>query len=181
MQKQAQMTATESTIIFELMERMMGPVLGRNEVEIFTPRSNRAFGIMNRGGAFRDIPLSEEALKSIVGNIKVEFIGPLARSQKLKDAQATSQWIRESVEASTTTGKVEILDYINWDEWVQENGRGKGVPESLIVDDADVEEIREERAQRIAEAQEKEDAKDLVDAAGKLGKIGGGDAEGQVA
>jgi len=98
MQKQAQMTATESTIIFELMERMMGPVLGRNELEIFKPRSRRTFGIMNRGGAFSDIPLTAKGLKQILGNVGVEFIGPLARSQKLKDARSTSDWIRETVE-----------------------------------------------------------------------------------
>jgi hypothetical protein len=179
MQKQAQMTATESTIIFELMERMMGPVLGRQEVEIFSPRINRVFGIMNRGGAFADIPLTEKGLKAIVGNIKVEFIGPLARSQKLKEAQSTSAWIKETAEYASLTGREEVLDNINADEWSRENARSKGVLQKLVNTDATMEELREQRAQKAAELQEKEDLKDLAEGVGKLAKVGGGDNGGR--
>jgi len=176
MQKQAQMTATESTIIFELMERMMGPVLGRQEVEIFSPRINRAFGIMNRGGAFDDIPVTKESLRNIVGNIKLEFIGPLARSQKLKDAQSTAEWIRETAEYAAQAQRPQVLDNLNEDEWVVENARGKGVPEKLITLPDARDEIREQRAQEAQEFQEREDAKLAADAAGKLGvNLGGGD------
>lgn len=175
MQKQAQMTATESTIIFELMERMMGPVLGRQEVEIFKPRINRAFGIMNRGGAFDDLLEKKEA-QSLIGNIKLEFLGPLARSQKLKDAQSTTAWIRETVEISNLAGRPDIMDPINFDGWATENGSGKGVPEHLINNEDVIAEIRSDRAEKEAKLQELEEAKIAADAAGKLGvKVGGED------
>ncbi len=179
MQKQAQMTATESTIIFELMERMMGPVLGRQEVEIFSPRINRVFGIMNRGGAFLDIPLTKKGLKAVVGNIKIEFIGPLARSQKLKEAQSTSAWIKETAEYATLTGRVAVLDTINEDAWAKENAKSKGVMQKLVNTDATMEELREQRAQDQQELQEREDAKLLADSVGKLAKTGGGDNGGR--
>lgn len=179
MQKQAQMTATESTIIFELMERMMGPVLGRNEVEIFKPRIKRALGIMNRGGAFKDIG-PPDIIDKLLGNVlKLEFLGPLARSQKSKDAQSTTAWIKETIDASNLAQRPDILDTINFDKWVKDNGSGKGVPEDLINNEDTIADIRAKRAAEQKELQEREDAKIAADAAGKIGvKIGGEDEQG---
>ena len=70
-------TATEIEKRWELMRRVLGPTLGRLEVEMLNPLINRVFAIMFRAGAFPPPPpdLADE-------DIDVEYEGPLARSQR---------------------------------------------------------------------------------------------------
>ena len=76
-------TATEIEIRYSLMNRVLGPTLGRLQTEFLNPLIERVFGVMYRAGQFSDQPdvLSDS-------KIEIEYQGPLARNQRMEDAQA---------------------------------------------------------------------------------------------
>ncbi len=162
-QKQAQMTATESTITFELMQRLLGPVYSRMEIELFKPMIERVFSIMKRGGEF------EEDL--IEGDFEIEYMGPLARAQKMAENQAVQQWI--SGIAPLVEIKPEVLDFIDFDKYVVSSARSVGVPEEIIRDKKDVMAVRQARAESQQEMAEQEQQAQQVDMVSKLAKVEG--------
>ena len=50
------MTATEVQVRYELMQRLLGPTLGRFQSEFLNPLIERVFGIMFRANAFLPAP-----------------------------------------------------------------------------------------------------------------------------
>ena len=77
-----QMTATEVQVRYELMQRLLGPTLGRLQSEFLNPIVERAFYSMLRGNALPPMP---EVLQQIGGDLDIEYVGPLARSQKMDE------------------------------------------------------------------------------------------------
>ena len=56
LQEGPQMTATEVQVRYELMQRLLGPTLGRFQSEFLNPLIERTFGIMFRAGALMPEP-----------------------------------------------------------------------------------------------------------------------------
>jgi hypothetical protein len=56
LQEGPQMTATEVQVRYELMQRLLGPTLGRFQSEFLNPLIERVFGIMYRAGALLPEP-----------------------------------------------------------------------------------------------------------------------------
>ena len=166
-QKKAQMTATESTIIFELMQRLLGPIFGRMEIEIFTPMIERVFGIMLRAGALPELP---EQLEDV--ELEIQYVGPLARAQKMGEVNAIRGWLEDIILVAPV--QPEVLDVPNWTEIVTDTGRLRSVNEKYINTQEEIEKIREARQQQQEDAQTTEEAEVASKVIKNLSTIGGG-------
>jgi len=142
-----QMTATEVQVRYELMQRLLGPTLGRFQTEFLNPLIERVFGIMYRAGALDTAP-------SIIGDTKidVEYVGPLARSQRMEEAVA----IERLYQLAMNIGQVDptIMDNIDHDEAIRMRAKLLGVPKTIMKDPNVVNDVREQRAMQQQAMQE---------------------------
>jgi hypothetical protein len=140
-----QKTATEILERIDQSTKILGPILGRITRELLVPTVNRVFNILFRNGRFRTLP---EALARYAGDdiLKIRFISPIAKAQKLYQAQAVNN-------AMMFLGPVadrypEILDRFNPDELADLAIDLFGVPTRVLRTDDRVEAIREARRKR---------------------------------
>ena len=141
------MTATEASIRYELMNRILGPTLGRIEKNKLTPIVERTFNIMLRAGAFADMPDGLEG-----ADIDVEYTGPLARAQKMDNVVAYERWL-------TTLGGLaemfpDMLDLPDVDNIAREIAKHLGVPATGIKSVDEVKVTRKERSDKQAAMEE---------------------------
>jgi len=141
LQQGPQMTATEVQVRYELMQRLLGPTLGRFQSEFLNPLVERVFGIMYRAGAFLEPP------ELITGEkIDIEYVGPLARSQRMEEAVAVERLYNLTMQVAQADPQ--ILDIINHDQAIRMRAELLGVPKSILRGVAEVEEIRQQRAEK---------------------------------
>jgi len=140
LQQGPQMTATEVQVRYELMQRLLGPTLGRFQSEFLNPLIERVFGIMNRNNALVDPP---EILRG--QNLEVEYVGPLARSQRMEEAVAVERLYQLAMQLAQADPS--IMDILNHDEAVRSRAELLGVPKSVLRGRDEVDELRETRMQ----------------------------------
>ena len=153
-----QMTATEVQVRYELMQRLLGPTLGRFQSEFLNPLIERTFGIMLRAGALLPEPDVIQGQK-----IDVEYVGPLARSQRMEESVA----IDRLYELAMNVVQVDpsIMDNINHDEAIRLRGDLLGVPKIVLRSRDEVEELREQRQQAQMAQQQAEQQQQAAQAA----------------
>jgi len=190
-----QMTAHEVMVRYELMQRLLGPTLGRLESELLSPIVSRVFNMMMREGALLPPPDAVIEYGNQGGNIDIQYESPIARAQRSGDAQS----IQSVFEFAGPMMEMEpsIIDNFNLDEVVRVVSEVRGMPAKVMRDRKQVEQMRAERAKQIAKekqiqeglaaSQVAKNAAPMVkelDAAGHLEKImgegekkGGGETE----
>ena len=138
LQQGPQMTATEVQVRYELMQRLLGPTLGRFQSEFLNPLIERVFGIMFRANAFLPAP---ELLEG--QSIDIEYVGPLARSQRMEEAVAVERLYQLAMQL----GQVDpsVMDILNNDEAVRMRAELLGVPKSVLRGREEVDELRQAR------------------------------------
>ena len=146
LQEGPQMTATEVQVRYELMQRLLGPTLGRFQSEFLNPLIERVFGIMFRAGALLPPPDSIQEAK-----MDIEYVGPLARSQRMEEAQAIDKLYQLAANVSQIDPS--IMDNINHDEAIRMRATLLGVPKSILISRDDVAEKREAQQQAAMEQQ----------------------------
>ena len=141
LQEGPQMTATEVQVRYELMQRLLGPTLGRFQSEFLNPLIERVFGLILRAGALSLAP-------DIIENqqVDVEFVGPLARSQRMEEAVAVERLYQLAMQIGQADPQ--ILDIINHDQAIRMRAELLGVPKSVLRGVDEVEELRMMRAQQ---------------------------------
>ena len=137
-----QMTATEVQVRYELMQRLLGPTLGRFQSEFLNPLIERIFGIMLRAGALLPPPDSIQETK-----MDIEYVGPLARSQRMEEANAIDRLYQLAMNIAQINPAV--MEIINHDEAVRMRAKLLGVPNSILVSRDDVADAREAQAQQM--------------------------------
>mgnify|MGYP003651131531 CR=1 FL=1 len=147
LQEGPQMTATEVQVRYELMQRLLGPTLGRFQSEFLNPLIERVFGIMNRAEAFLPTP---EVLEGQL--IDIDYVGPLARSQRMEEAVAVERLYQLAMQIGQADPG--IMDIINHDEAIRARAELLGVPKSILRGREEVDEIREQRAMQQQQQQE---------------------------
>ena len=131
------MTATEVAQRAEEKMRILGPTLGRLQVELLNPTVVRVFNIMLRNNLFQQAP---EVLTN--QEIDIEYISPAALAQK---SQELSSIIR-GLEIFGSIGQVApVTDYIDPQGLVKEIIKILGIPATIIRSDAEVQEITEQK------------------------------------
>jgi len=146
LQEGPQMTATEVQVRYELMQRLLGPTLGRFQSEFLNPLIERVFGIMFRAGALLPPPDNIQEAK-----MDIEYVGPLARSQRMEEAQAIDRLYQ--LAANVAQIDPSIMDNINHDEAIRMRAELLGVPKSILVSRDDVADKREAQQQAAMQQQ----------------------------
>jgi frataxin-like iron-binding protein CyaY len=153
------MTATEVQTRYELMQRLLGPTLGRLQSDYLDPLVQRTFNILYRSGQLGEPP---EIVFENSGQLDIIYTGPLVRAQRADIAQGVMRWAATLAELSEI--KPEVLDIPNWDEIAKELGSLEGVPAKLMRSDADVIKDRKARQKKQEE----------MEAAAKAQEMGAG-------
>lgn len=163
LQEGPQMTATEVQVRYELMQRLLGPTLGRFQTEFLNPLIERVFGLMFRKGQFMTPPdnISE-------ANMDIEYVGPLARSQRMEEAVA----VERLYQLAMTIGQAnpEIMDLIDHDKAVRLRAKLLGVPKNILRGEAEVNQIRQQRMQQQQMAMQQQQALEQAKTANETAK-----------
>jgi len=140
-------TATEIQVRYQMMNSALGPTMGRLQQEFLNPLIERVFGIMFRTGQF------EQAPESVTDdNIDINYQGPLARNQRIEDAQAIERLFGLAMQfAQIAPDALDILD-INGAMRVLADRYG--VPAKALKGESEVEEAQEQRAQQQAQQEQ---------------------------
>jgi hypothetical protein len=143
------MTATEVMQRVEEKMLILAPVLGRLMNEFLDPLINRTFAILWRQKKFLPPP---QALQGMPYTI--EYISPLARSQKLDQMKSINNFI--TLISQMAVAKPDVLDNVNEDEVVMDIQKLYGVNPKYIRDKEEVAAIRQARAEAMAQQQQAE-------------------------
>ena len=144
------MTATEASIRYELMNRVLGPTLGRLQNDLLNPLIQRTFNILLRAGQLPDMP----EIVAEAGTVDIEYNGPLTRAMKMDATAATERWIGGI--AGMAEVFPEALDIPDVDAISKGMAMELGVSEEYVKSDGEVKAKRQERAEAQKAAQEAE-------------------------
>lgn len=158
-----QMTATEVQVRYEMMQRLLGPTTGRLEAEYLNPLTWRAFLLMARRQAFKDLP---STLQQAVGegssaaDLDVQYEGPLARAQRTIELTAQDRTVAfvvgyaSQVAAFSPAAAQEALDVLKMDKMTRDRAEITGLPSDSLSSAEDVDKVRAERKEAAAKQQQ---------------------------
>ena len=139
------MTATEVQVRYEMMQRLLGPTLGRLQTDFLDPVIGRTFAICARAGLFPDMP---PVVQDNQGQMAIEYLSPMARAQRMDSSRSTQEWL------GTLGGMAEfmpdVLHLPDSEEIARGLGRDMNVPAKFIR-------TKKEVAQRIAAEKEQQE------------------------
>jgi hypothetical protein len=142
-----QMTAAEIHARVAQLRQLLGPQYGRIQAEELAPTVERSFALAYRAGRFGAAP------RSLAGrNFKVKYRSPFARSQRLEEVIAMSEY-EADLGAQAAAGMSDALDGYDWDKARRRKAELKGVPRDLLRDADQIAEIRDARMQAQKQAQ----------------------------
>jgi hypothetical protein len=165
-----EMTAYETQVRTEQMQRVLGPTLGRLNSELLSPLIVRTFKIALRSGALPPIP---PAVQTLGLDVEIVFLNQLARSQQFGDITNIQGWVNEL--GLIAQLKPEIIDHINADGIAKHLAKVRGIPEVAVTNDDELNAMREQRAQAQQAQQMMEAGVSVADMASKLGGPNGGE------
>jgi hypothetical protein len=162
------MTATEVQIRYEMMQRVLGPTLGRIISDFLDPLVERTFWMMYRKGGLAEMP--ESVATAGMADLDIEYVGPLAKAQKVSAVEAVNRWMQSL--AALAEFFPEMMDMPDTDEIARYTAQTLGVPAKLVRSQAQIEAKREERARQQQQAQAIEMAQGAAKAAKDMGQSG---------
>lgn len=169
-------TATEVQGQFELMARLLGPTYERFQIDFLNPLVLSCFGDMHR---YRVVSAAPQIVQDAQAEMKIEYLGPMARAQKLDKVQAIERLLAGV--AGMAEAYPEALDLIDVDEAVYATARYLGTPGEILKDSNKVRVIRKLK-QQVQNLQQQlamaggaaQVAKDGAEAVNKLGGVSDG-------
>ena len=161
------MTATEVQVRYELMQRLLGPSLGRMETDFHAPMIERTFNGMMRAGRLPEMPESLANNPNV--DLDIGFTGPLSRSQKMDAVSATERWLSQVKAVAEFTGP-DVLDYIDEEAIIKDQADALNVPAKYIKSNSKVLAVRQQRQQQQAQQQQLMQAQAAGEAMQAMGK-----------
>ncbi|MEO2158934.1 MAG: portal protein, partial [bacterium] len=156
-----QMTASEVSVLRSEMERLLGPTISRFESEVLGPMLNRTVGIMHRTGALPPPPPEIQDLDAI----DIEYVGQLARSQKMVEVESIQNWISLIGQFGQIDPRVlQLPDLMAAGRII---APVLGVPKSVVKGAAQMEEDVEREQKEQAEAEQMQKMGAMAESAGK--------------
>ncbi len=149
MKESPAMTATEVNVRYELMQRLLGPTLGRLKADYLDPLITRTFKILNRAGQLPEVP---DVVREAQGEMDIEYIGPLPRAQRNEVVQSTNQWLANI--AALVEVAPEVLDIPDFDMIARDTAKMSGLPAKYLKPQDEVQEKRDEREKLQQQAQQ---------------------------
>ena len=153
-EKVGEMTAYEIAKRIEQIYRALGPTVVQLQADVLNPLVQRAFGIMYRKGALPQLP--SEIAAELRGNLRVEYVGPMALAAKSTEIDAMDRFTADAL-AMAESGLPAALDIIDFDRMQRYKANIMGVPAVALRSEAEVKTIRNER-QLAAEAAQQQQA-----------------------
>lgn len=154
------MTATEVMQRNEEKMRLLAPVLGRLQAEMLRPLIDRVFNIL-----LRDKKLPEPPKQLQGETIDIEYVSPLARSQRQGDVQAI---LRTMEMIAPLSDRLPVMDHIDPDMLVKHVTDVLGVPRKVLRSDEEIATIRINRAKAEMEAAQQQAIMQEAQATGQL-------------
>ena len=143
-------TATESTIRNEDRIRLLGPLLGRTNIELLSPIITNLIGKMGRRGR-----LPENIPPELVGRpLNVFFKSQIAKAQKMIEANNHNQWLASI--APVADRDPTVLDMLDGPKFVRKMGNLHGIDKDLLKTDKELARIAEQRQANEQQQQEVE-------------------------
>jgi hypothetical protein len=172
MQEGPQMTAYEVQVRYELMQRILGPTLGRLEVEYLNPYINRVFWLRLRASA-KNSPYRKLLAwcKQHGVAMDVEYEGPLAKAQRLQESTSMQRFFQIALPLQQLDQNV--FDNVDMDYTIREHAASVGTPAKMLRPMDDVMAIRQARQQAQAKAADDKNRQEGAKAAGALGPLVG--------
>ena len=167
MDKDKRMTARE--VQERVAEKMfiLGPVLGRLQSELLEPVITRTFNLLLRDGHFGEVP---EALIQTADGYKIEYLGQLAKAQKLAELRSIEGFLT-SIQGIAQLDP-NVIHKVDTDATVDEIADILGMDPKLLRDPKDVQKLREEIARQKEMAMKVQLAQGAGDAGQSVGKAG---------
>lgn len=147
------MTATEVQVRYQLMQRLLGPTLGRLQIDWLNFVVERTFKILARAGKLPPIP---QELLDRQAELDIEYLGPMSKSQKLDEVLAVERWMANLRVMSES--KPDVMDNVDFDEVAKNTGSSLGVPAKYMKSKIQVKIVRRQRQQQIELQQKTADA-----------------------
>ena len=169
MKESPEMTAQEVRVRYEIMQRLLGPNVGRARTDVFDRMHKRAWFMMMRKGA---IPPMPAVVAEAGADFELTYNGPLARAERLDHVEITERWLGLLRGMSEMPGGDQLADVPEWDTIARESAEILGVPTRFVGDDMAVRKRRQERIARLQQAMAAEQAAKLGQAAHGLGRSG---------
>jgi hypothetical protein len=144
--KTPQRTATEVILRYEVMQELLGPVLGNLEFDLLNILIDRCFDMLLRANALPEVPGVLAGRK-----IDVEYQSPLHMAQRSTEARAIISLYTEG--GAIAEMAPDVFDTVDSDKALKEYAKIKGVPLKVIRDAKEVEGIRAVRQKRAAQEQ----------------------------
>lgn len=141
------MTATEVMQRVEEKMLILAPVLGRLMNEFLDPLINRTFSILWRSGKLLPPPAELQGMP-----YQIEYISPLARSQKLDQMKSINNFL--ALISQIAVVKPNVLDNMNEDEVAKDIQSLYGVNPKYLNSEEEVAAIRQARAEQQQAAQQ---------------------------
>ena len=166
LQEGPQMTAYEVQVRYELMQRILGPTLGRLEVEWLNPMVERTFAILKRRNRFPEMPPElAQMIEEGKVTLDIEYEGPLARAQRLSESVAIQRYFQIILPLSEA--KPEILDNVDFDEVAKAQAVNVNLPTKILRSPQDRDDLRAARQQLQQQQAQQEQMAQLAESAGK--------------
>ena len=143
------MTATEVRARMELMQQILGPVIGRIQAEFLNPMIQRVFMIMHRDGRFLQPP---EVLIEQASNLDVEYVSPLARAQRMEEVFAIDRWFQQL--GMMAQMSPDVMDVVDFDNVGRLLAKRMGVPAEAMRGEEEIEQIKAQRQQAQQQAEQ---------------------------
>lgn len=161
--EKSEMREMEVAVRYELMQRILGPALGRFEGEGLNPLIEREFGIMMRAtsGKYPVLPPPPPILARMgIKEIDIEYEGPLAKAQR----QHEMTRMQKVMAFAGEIGQVypAVFDNFNGDEVIRIAAEVEGMPSRAMTSTEEIKTIRDQRAKAQAEEKEKQDMERLA-------------------
>jgi len=133
--KDTTMTATE--VIQRTQEKLLllGSVIGRMMHDVLRPLIGRSINLL----------ISAGLVDTDIEDIKIDFLSPLAQSQKSTEYNAMLMVLNTAIQVAQFNPQ--SLDIINWDNFLRKVGDVYNVDARIFNDDDTVEQIRQQQAQ----------------------------------
>jgi len=139
------MTATEVNARYDLMQRLLGPVLGRLQTDFLDPMIERTFKIMWRAGKLPQMPAELAAANS---EMDVEYLGPMARAQKSDKLGAMSSWMMQMAELGELFPELKMLP--DAQAFGREMAKAANIPATMVRSKQEVDDmVKQDQQQQL--------------------------------
>ena len=155
------MTAFESQERLNLSLQFLTPAVNRLNKYFVKPALERAFGIMLRAGAFRELEIEELSEASL----DFDLVGKASIASRQIELFGTMTAVQQMAQIAQL--KPEIFDNLNPDKTARFIQEVNMMPIDLQLSEDEVQEIRDERAEAAAAQQQAMQAQALSDAYAK--------------